>query len=284
MLIAHYKQTPIAQAPEAISEIINRYTDHNSYVFGYSYPDKSVDCSSSLVHSHNRIFDSTFPSIILYHSEPFRVQLDTYARKTVIAQYHATLKEYSDCLVVRNPIDIYNEMFLPLYTDKGPIRIAYSPSTLKPESKWADKGYKETVPILLRLKEEYKDKLEIDIIVDVSLEECLKRKSQCHIFIDEVKTPSYHRSGLEALAMGKVVICSLGPLVKKTLLAHSRAPSSPYDSVDIDNLESYISELIQLGTSKLIAKGLKNRLWMEKYWNPIAIASEYIDIYEKLLA
>ena len=42
MIIAHFKQTPIANAPEAVSDVINKYTDHNSYVVGYGYPNKKL--------------------------------------------------------------------------------------------------------------------------------------------------------------------------------------------------------------------------------------------------
>ena len=207
MLIAQYKPTAIAKAPEAISDVINKYTNHNSYVIGYSYPQKGIIPETDIVHQHNKLIDTDKKNIIQFHSEPFRVALDATCPKLVIAQYHATLQEYSNCKIVRNPIDLYDEMFFPQY-QQDIIRIGYSPSTLKPGSEWADKGYAETIPILNEIKRIYKDKVEIDIITGVPLEECLKRKSLCNIFIDEVKTTSYHRSGLEAMAMEKAIVAT----------------------------------------------------------------------------
>jgi hypothetical protein len=278
MIIAHSKKTPIANAPEAISDIINKYTDHDSYVIGYGYPNKKITPNTDILHQHNLDQINFNKKIIQYHSEPFRVDLNVELPKLVIAQYHATLPEYSGCRIVRNPIDLYDEKFIPKYQDKK-IRIGYSPSTLQPQSIWADKGYYETIPILESIKTKFGDFIEIDIITNVPLDECLRRKSMCNIFIDEVKTPSYHRSGLEALAMGIPTICSIGISVEKILLQYSGAPNNPFINVDVKQLENKLISLIEGGIDSLLSIGYNNRIWMEKYWSPSVIANEYIDIY-----
>ena len=44
MIICHYKKTPIAFSPEAISECINQYTKHKSYVNeNFNNADRSKD-------------------------------------------------------------------------------------------------------------------------------------------------------------------------------------------------------------------------------------------------
>lgn len=282
MVITHTKHTDIAKAPEAISSVINKYTNHQSFVIGYSYPNKLIRPDSDIVHQHNKVFVTNKKSIIQYHSEPFRVDLNTRLPKLVIAQYHATLKEYNDCRIVRNPVDLYDIDFFPKYQDKI-IRIGYSPSTLEPTSKWADKGYSETIPILNRIKELYKDKVELDIITNVSLEVCLARKSMCNIFIDEVKTSSYHRSGLESMAMGIATICSTNKSVEEVLLRSSGAKNNPFINVYYYDLESKLIDLIESGLDDILDIGYKTRLWMETNWDPEIIANEYIKIYEKWL-
>ena len=282
MIIAHFKETPIAHAPEAISEIINKYTDHKSYVFGYGYRGKKLTPMTDILHLHNIDRKHGFnKKVIQYHSEPFRVTLDTNCKKLVIGQYHATLPEYKNCTIVRNPIDIYDIKFIPKYQNKK-ITIGYSPSSTSPTSIWADKGYAETYPVLQKIKAKYGNSVEIDIIVDVPLDECLRRKSLCNIFIDEVKTISYHRSGLESLAMGIPTVCSIGPSVEKVLLNSSGAPNSPFINVTHTQLEVKLIELINMGLNGLLEIGYNNRLWMEKYWSPNVIANEYIEIYKKL--
>lgn len=282
MIIAHFKQTPIANAPEAVSDVINKYTDHNSYVVGYGHPNKKLIPKTDIVHQHNLDLIQYEKKIIQYHSEPFRVNLNVNIPKLVIAQYHATLPEYDNCQIVRNPIDIYDLKFLPKY-QSNKIRIGYSPSTLKPASIWADKGYVETKIILESIKKRFGDLVEIDIITNVSLDECLKRKSICNIFIDEVKTPSYHRSGLEALAMGIVTICSIGEQVEEVLLKSSGATHSPFVNVNHTQLEDKLIKLIEDGINELLVAGYKNRIWMEKFWSPSDIANEYIEIYKGVL-
>jgi hypothetical protein len=282
MIIAQYKPTAIAQAPEAISDVINKYTDHNSYVIGYSYANKVMVPETDIVHHHNRLIKTDKKSVIQFHSEPFRGELTATCPKLVIAQYHATLPEYWGCTIVRNPIDLYGDIFFPKY-QQDVIRIGYSPSTLKPGSEWADKGYVETIPILNEIKRIYKDKVEIDIITGVPLEECLKRKSLCNIFIDEVKTTSYHRSGLEAMAMGSATICSIGIQVEKVLLSSSGAKKNPFINVYHQDLKNKLIELIDSGLNNILEIGYSSRVWMEKYWDPRTIANEYIKIYENAL-
>ena len=104
----------------------------------------------------------------------------------------------------------------------------------------------------------------------------------CNIFIDEVKTPSYHRSGLESLGMGIVTICSLSDDVEKVLLTASGADKSPFVNVNHLQLENKLTELINSGLPKLLEMGYNNRLWMEKNWNPRIIAEEYIKIYKTI--
>jgi len=280
MVITHTKNTSIAKAPEAISGVINKYTDHQSFVIGYSYPNKLIRPDSDIIHQHNKVFRTNKKSIIQYHSEPFRVDLNVSLPKLVIAQYHATLKEYHNCRIVRNPVDLYDIDFLPKYQDKV-IRIGYSPSTIEPTSEWADKGYSETIPILNRIKELYKGKVELDIITGVPLEVCLDRKSMCNIFIDEVKTSSYHRSGLESMAMGIATICSTDNSVEEVLLRSSGAKNNPFINVYYYDLENKLIDLIESGLDDILDIGYKTRLWMEANWDPEIIANEYIKIYEK---
>jgi len=77
MKIAHYKKTPIALAPDELSDCINKYTEHESYI-----NEKFNECD--IIQYHNRYIYFTHlwkyninkkklikkPSFILYHSFP----------------------------------------------------------------------------------------------------------------------------------------------------------------------------------------------------------------------
>lgn len=282
MNIGHYRSTPIAWAPEAICQVINKYTDHYSYVFGYKSHNK-ITSRTNLVHHHNKIGPShTKNNLIQYHSEPFRTDWNVSIPRLVIAQWPAFFSEYSNCDLVRNPIDIYDDVFLPKYTDDK-IRIGYSPSISGINSVWHDKGYAETIKILNSIKSRFSSKLEIEIIHNVSLAECLIRKSKCNIFIDEVKTNSYHRSGLESMGMGIATICLVGSHVEALLMSCSGATLNPFINVGIDQLEVRLLELVELDIVKLLNIGLESRMWMERYWHPEVIANEYVEHYKKII-
>jgi len=282
MIIAHFKKTPIAWSPEAICKVINKYTEHHSFVFGFQSANK-ITLDTNVVHHHNQVgplHDKN--NLIQYHSEPFRTSWNVSLQRLVIAQWPALFDEFSSCKLVRNPIDLFSDEFIPKYMgDK--IRIGYSPSIHNQNSLWHDKGYTETIAILNYISNKYKDKVEFDLIHGVSLSECLKRKSICNIFIDEVVTDSYHRSGLESLGMGIATICSVGEDIEKIMLNFSGAKSSPFINVRMGQLADSLSNLIETGLHNLLEIGVNSRIWMERYWHPETIANEYIKHYVDLI-
>ena len=201
----------------------------------------------------------------------------------VIGQYQATLNEYNNYPIFRNIIDYNKSNYKFKNPIKNKIKIGYAPSitTQKSRSIWENKGYKKTILILENLSK--KMNIEFDLITKCSLEECLYRKSACNIIIDECVTSSFHRSGLEGLALGKLTICSLDKEVTKVLSKSTGTDLIPFENIWINDLEEKLIDIINMGTDYIIEKGNKNRLWMEEYWNPIDIVNEYIDYYKKLI-
>lgn len=280
MRILHIKTTPIANAPDALSDAINKYTEHYSIV---QTPLDKVDGKFDVILFHNKFFSTKGfnKELIMYHSEPFMVDLKVpeHVTKMVIAQYHANLFEFKDCNVVRNIIDFKTDIYNPKEINK--IKIGYSPSNKGSFGAWHNKGYEQTKKILEELKAEYKDKIEYDIITDVPLEECLRRKSECNIIIDEVVTGSYHRSGLEGLALGKLTICNLSPGVQNILMNATGSETIPFYPANIDNLKIRLRNLIEDdGVYTINNIGDENRKWMEQYWSPEKIINEFLKLME----
>lgn len=306
--VCHYKRTDIAQAPDELVACINKYSEkYNAILFidknspsipadchGYSennphipivhqYGKHLSDTNYDLIHFHNRFICVDKPSAILYHSPPEYVDFGFKGKKTVLAQYHATLSSYSDCEIVRNVIDFNNELYKENY-NINKIKIGFSPSTRtsKGNTAYESKGWPETEEILLKLQSKYD--VDVDIIHGVPLNECLARKSTCNIIIDECVTNSYHRSGLEGLAMGKLTICSLGADVIKVFKAATGSDTVPFENVWINDLEGYLEDIIIRNEPDLICqKGRKAREWMEQFWNPKTIVTEFENIYDKEL-
>lgn len=282
--VYHYRATSIANAPSELAKAINKFNSrYRCHVIGHQ-PTTGFPSRCDILHAHN-----TFPSkkisnrnIIQYHSEPWQVDLTSKASaKLVIAQYHATLPEYSSCKIVRNVIDFTTPQY-NLKKINDVIRIGFSPSRKQKMGAWHNKGYPETIEVLSSIKRKYGNLVEIDIISGVSLDECIRRKSKCNILIDECVTASYHRSGLEGLALGKMTICSLSPLVEKILLNSSGAKNSPFVNIWIKDLELELCKIIDCGVDFIIESGEQNREWMELHWHPQHIVNDYIKIYDLL--
>jgi len=313
MIICHYKRTPIAFAPDAISECINNYTEHSSYVNSnfnkadiIQYHNQYISIKDKLKYEIDEKYLISIPSFILYHSFPqivhnyshlkFRNKFIYYllspkasffiksnnkseynVNQMTISQYHATLSEYKGYKIVRNPINFYKEEYnLKINNDYSNIKIGYSPSNVKNRSKWENKGLNRTSIILYKIAEKFSN-IDIDIITNVSLDECIVRKSNCDIIIDECVTGSFHRSGLEGLALGKLTICSLNNLVIEVLKKTSNSDIVPFENIWIENLEEDLIKIIKKGKSFIHKIGERNRTWMEKHWHPKDLAIEYIN-------
>jgi hypothetical protein len=135
MNIIHYKKTIVAWAPDALSDAINKYSDHNSRVVGPQSPVKQIPKKYDILHIHNKIepkqLNTAKRSVIQYHSEPYQVNLKLPVNeRLVIAQYHATLPEYKRCRIVRNIIDYNNPIYDPFIVNNK-FRIGFSPSRRK---------------------------------------------------------------------------------------------------------------------------------------------------------
>jgi hypothetical protein len=266
----------LANAPDELIKAINLYSEHDAEFYR--------KCSEGdIFHYHNQTPPEWAPApnqVIQYHSEPFRCNLHFPGKKLVLAQYHALLAKFSDCIPVRNVINFES---YPLIEIKDKLRVGYSPSVKTRVNQYYDKGYVETKRILQRLKQRYPSDFDYDIITDASLEECIKRKSRCNVIIDECVTGSYHRSGLEGLALGKLTICYMKDILIEQLYYIINDNNIPFQNVKIDNLENYIDMLIGCNITDIINCGNSNRNWMETYWHPKDIVNEYIQIYKELL-
>ena len=244
-----------------------------------------------IVHFHNKYFDTDLPALIQYHSEPERCirkypreaiqcSLDNKYYKTVVSQWQATDPIYKGHHFVRNVIDFESNLYETKTINK--IKIGYSPSILDNRGVRYNKGYSETKKILENIVKKYG--VEIDIIKGVPLEECIRRKSNCNIIIDECMTGSFHRSGLEGLALGKLTICGVSKEVESILLKVSNSLINPFLNVLIDDLENKLEEIIRTKTVDEINEiGINNRGWMQTYWHPKQIVNEFVAIYKMIL-
>jgi len=297
MIIIFYKFTKLANAPDEIFKILEKYNEEFNKEYNKKYELhfvnnkpvilnfllKKYKDEKVIVHFHNNYLKSPLlnqknvKKIIQYHSEPFRVNLkvpsDYY--RLVLNQYHCTLKEYSGCHIVRN--SFYNDKKI-VFNKK--IKIGYYPSTIVEQNKYYDKGYPETLQVLYRILKKHPNII-IDVKHGISYNECINRKRDCHILIDECKTGSFHKTTLEGLSLGCLVIVNIS---KKIVDIHKKlyGKELPVINTYFNRLEYVLDVLLSSQKSLLEEMAIKKMNIFNEYWNDKIVAGEFLDIYECL--
>ena len=284
--VAHYKVSPCAYAPDAIVACINKHsTEYEAILLNATIDEYKGDFSEfDVVHFHNKYKATNHPKqCIQYHSPPYHpsyVDFSYSHKRLVVAQFQCLLGEYAGCQKVRNIIDINQPVYEYKKIDK--IKIGFAPTckVAAEGGNYEAKGYYNTPPVLEKLKQNYG--IEYDVIIDVSLEECLQRKSECSIIIDECVTNSYHRNALEGLAMGKLTICSMDADIERVFKEVSGSPIIPIENIWIEGLYAFLENLCKSGYNLIHENGIRNYHWFRKYWRPEDIVKEYTKIYDNL--
>lgn len=288
-VIIHYKFTKLADAPDEIYNLLKKYeTDKIKFYLikrNVTVLQKLIKKHSDdeiIIHFHNSHIKADYlkgvKKIIQYHSEPFRVTLDVDEsyKKLVLNQYHCTLQEYSDCQPVRN---FYVNDRSIVFNDK--IKIGYFPSIITRHNKYYDKGYTQTNKILGNIERMMGDMIIIDIGTGLTYHDCIERKRDCHIIIDECVTGSFHKSTIEGLMLGAVVFVWINDAIaKKHINLYNKI--LPVINTHIDDLEKSLVTYINKGKRKLEKLAKVNNEIFRSYWDTNDVANEYIDIYNNI--
>lgn len=304
--VVSYATTPVAGVPATLGRAISHATAHegrsvwarngygNGVVFDgdveyLRHPAKAIELleAADVVVVHNGKTDHRHaallrskPVITMAHNYMWNVDrqfVDAGYPGLVVGQYQSTLPEFSGWTPVPNPIELWDSMHLPPADGArdGPVTICYIPSG-KHESYppghrlyWHAKGYQTTMTALDALARSHGVQLEVAREQRVSHREAMAMKQRAHIVIDECVTGSYHRTSLEGLAVGAVVVNGIGRLdgVAQALqLCAGGAASLPFVAAGPDTLHEVLRTLVESGAAELTRAGRRNRLWMEQHW------------------
>ncbi len=241
------------------------------------------------------LWESGKPMVRHFHSTPdlvarmMRCNVSDVFRcpipKLTIAQYPERF--YPTARLVPN-IVLPNQYGIERSVREGPIRIGYSPSSFRSGriSRWDTKGYPETISMLRRLERKAKARgisVEIDVIEQVSHRECLARKSECDIAIDDLVTGSYHMSTLESLELGSMVLTHMDDRVQKAVAEVCGRNDFPAVNVRLEDAEEVL--LSTLDRPEMVREiGKYSAEWMAKYWSMDEMASRFLVIYRDVLA
>ncbi len=258
-----------------------------------------------LIHFHNEAYfqieslqvdiPPSKPRCIQWHSGPdamaLRInkslqEISTWKEipQLVIAQKHC--RYYEHAIPVPNVVDIDAPDYQPMVRDPEIVRICYCPTdeTLPHTIFCGDKGGEEVLRVLETIQEKYPNSVDVDIIQNVPLKDCLMRKRTCDICIDDIKSGGFHLNSLESLAMGSVVIGWLDNPMKRFLAEYVGCSINdlPWHEASTSNLEERLTELIQDKT-RLKELGIKSRKWMENYWSKKILSSKYRYAYRSVM-
>jgi len=154
------------------------------------------------------------------------------------------------------PFDAEKFKPLPYRDDDEIIRIGHAPTNR------AAKGSDRIIAVVKELEQNYPVKLVL--IENLPYQEAIKRKAQCHIFIDQIGDLGYGINSLESLAMGIPTCSCLAPGFDE------QYPDHPFVVIDSENLKSRLVTLIR--DKKLRRKKARQGpMWVKKYHDPVGV-------------
>lgn len=152
-----------------------------------------------------------------------------------------------------------HHVFFPFSVDGYDVRPEPDSATIKighaPTNRQA-KGSDDIIAAVHQLQNEHP--VELVLIENLPHKEALRRKSQCHIFVDQIGDLGYGINSLESLAMGIPTCSCLAPGFEE------KYPLHPFVVIDRNNIKLKLVELVK---SKELRKqkGEYGRAWVQRY-------------------
>lgn len=160
--------------------------------------------------------------------------------------------------------------FSPKYPDAG----RQKPVVVHMPSRLMAKG----TPSVLHGIEQLKNRYDFDfkLIHGVTHAKAVSMLGDCDIMLDQFVVGGFGVATLEAMAMGKPVLCYIPPNIKNL------PPDIPIVNANQDNLAEVLGNL--LGNGALCNQiGRQSRAYVEKYHDAHKIAQDLVKIYEELI-
>jgi len=290
MKIAIFSRTPLAAAPWELYKALKKYTtiDVNLINGTNRYRDGRIFPYHLLLTSPNGTAMRILQESDLWHIHNYLVPQLIVLKKDhkVIAQFHS-LPRLGNWQQLMNFADVnytiqqpdqekeYKLKGLPNIIDpdeyrpirrKMPIKIAFAPSTRMPVGNPMSKGYNEVKAILNNVAG--KRDVEIVWIEGKPYEANLQLKQRSHILIDDVVTGNWHRTSLEGMCFGCVIL--------------NKVTKSPFVYATLNTLEERLLWLVD-NPEILNEFQERSRLWVLQHWHAIDRIKEYVSAYREVL-
>jgi len=151
---------------------------------------------------------------------------------------------------------------------KGKLKILHTPTNERV------KGTK----IIEKAMSKYKRYVEYTKIINTSHKNTLMAIANCDIYLDQIIIGMYGVGSLEAMVLGKPVICYIRPDLK-----YKFYKNLPIITANPDTLDKTIKHLIK-NRDMLAFIGKESRKYVEKYHNTEKILGDYVSLYNSLLS
>ncbi|MBT9492882.1 MAG: hypothetical protein IV107_11175 [Paucibacter sp.] len=252
-----------------------------------------LDCNDFAPLNFRQLWAQGKPMVRHFHSNPALIArymgkteqdvLNCPLPKLVIAQYQERF--FSGAHVVPN---IVARAPAPNNRSGKPLRVGYAPSNFRSArvSRWDTKGYPETIKTLKRTQASLRARgiaLELDVITQVPHLECIARKANCDVFIDDLVTGSYHLNTLESLSQGCTTLTHLDGRIQTVLTELLKRSDFPALDVRLENLQPVLEHFAHQ-PELARALGVESRQWMQEHWSPSKMATHFIAAYAQITA
>lgn len=170
------------------------------------------------------------------------------------------------------PLRIDVDKFSPVYpeTEKDTIVIVHAPSD------YIGKGTKYVIASVEKIKQKYN--IDFILVEGKTQREALELYKSADIIVDQLFGQTYGVFALEAMAMGKPVVCWISEEIRKTF------PNTlPIESATIDNLTEVLEGLVTDGEKRRML-GMAGRKYVEDYHDFRKVAQVQMDIYQKKIS
>jgi len=311
MRVLHLSDTQLSGSPYRISSLLSKYGGVESKHFVWQekifYREFPVDLSkknttldeiryliyewADVIVYHNRwrrqeVFKAlgtappNKPSVIQIHSpregENFREEVKSGLPIACFAQYHP--RQWPECkFILPNVVDIYDSSYIRETFPSNPIPIvSYAPSNTN-RIDWNNKSYGVVAPILKKLK--LKGAIKFQLLQQLPFEKIMPEKKLSDIGIDEISC-SYHLSSLEYLSLGIPCFAYIDSSIEKVVKDITGAEELPWIRATEGTFERLLGKMLK--EKNWAGRGKRSREWMERYWNPLFLCDQYLNVYRSL--
>ena len=211
-----------------------------------------------------------------HHGHPdFRANPDEYCAKyrklkrKVLVSTPDLLLGMPPAYWMPNLVPIHNPLYMPTEERYEEFTVGHSPTRL---------ALKNTAELITAAN---KAEVNVDIIMNTTHKECLRRKQKCHVIFDHLQG-YYGIASLEGLSMGKPVIANLSDWVEANIKEFAETEDLPWLGAGDASMVQGCLGAISYPEYPLKEKGEEGRNFMVNHWSDKKVVDRLIKFYEML--